>query len=36
MQQKSRRYGKGIITAVKTLRVLEEETKEEQEKIFII
>ena len=36
MQQKSRWYGKGIITAFKTLRVLEEETKEVQEKIFII
>ena len=36
IQQKNRWYGNGIITAFKTLRILEKETKEVQEKIFII
>ena len=36
MQQKNRWYGKGIITAFKTLKVLEKETKEVEERIFII
>ena len=36
MQQKNRWYWKGITTAFKTLRVLEKETKEVQEKTFIL
>ena len=36
MQQKNRWYGKEIITAFKTLRVLEKETKEIGKKIFIL